>query len=80
MAGSVFIGTSINIGVRYDFYPGSILRFFFERISVTPELLLTRPGVESNVTLSFRRKRCRTGLLTLNTSNPFSKNSMRREL
>ena len=80
IGGSVSAGTSTNIGVRYNPYLGSISRLFFERISMTLKFLLTRPRAESNVTLSFSRKRYKIGLLTLNTSNPFSMNSMRREL
>ena len=47
---------------------------------MTPKLLSTRLGVKSNVTLSFSRKRYKTGPLTLNIPNLFPKNSMRNEL
>ena len=80
VSGSVSAGTSTNIGIRYDFYPGLISRLFFKSILVTFEFLSIQPGVESNATLSLSRKRYRTGLLTLNTSNLFSKNSMKRKL
>ena len=77
---SVLASTSTNVRVRQDLYPRSISRLLFERISVTPKLSLIQPGAELNVTLNFSRKRCRTKPLTLNTSNPFSKNLMIREL
>ena len=47
---------------------------------MTPKLSLTQLGAESNVTLSFSRKRWKTRPLTLKSSYPFFKNSMRREL
>ena len=80
VGGSVLAGTSRNVRNKSDSYFWLISRLFFKRISVTPKLSSIRPGAESNVTLSFSRKRGRTGPLTLNTSNLLSKNSIRREL
>ena len=54
--------------------------FFLKKFLLTLELWLIRLGAESNVILSFSRKKYRIRFLTLNTFNPFSKNLMRREL
>ena len=80
MGESVSTSISTNIRDRWHHYPGLILKFFFEKILVIPKFSLTQFGVESNLTLSFSRKRYKTRSLILNTFNLFSKNLMKREL
>lgn len=74
-AGSAFHGTSTNakmMAKEWFLYPGSSLKHFFGRISVTPGLSWILSGVRSNKTLSTNRKKSRIGLLTTNSFNPFS--------
>ena len=80
MGRSISTSTSTNVGLKLNPYFRQILKHFFKTILVTSEHLLTQPEVESNKTLSFSRKKYKTGPLTLNNFSLLSRNLMKKEL
>ena len=60
---SISADTHTNLEVRQDLCPGLILRLFFERIMVTPNLLFIQSRAKSNMTFSFSKKDFKLGFL-----------------